>query len=175
MLEPLRARPGASVLVVGGAAQSVGLYAVLAAQALGAGEVTYLDQDRARLHIAGTLGAKVIEGPYRPQRPHAITVDASADPAGLSAAIRSTEPGGTSTSVGIYFATETPFPLLPAFMNGITFHTGRVCSRAMLPEVLSLIGSGRLVPSRVTTHVAPWEDAAAAFARPGAKVIVHRA
>lgn len=174
VLSPLRARPGASVLVVGGLAASVGLYAVLAAIALGAESVAYHDQDVSRLRLAEALGATAIAGPYRPQRPRAITVDASADPRGLAAAVRSTEPGGTCTSVGIYFASETPFPLLPAFMNGLTFHTGRVCSRAMLPDVLALIGGGALVPSRVTTHVAPWDEAPRAFLEHGAKVIVHR-
>jgi threonine dehydrogenase-like Zn-dependent dehydrogenase len=174
VLQPLRARPGASVLVVGGEAASVGLYAVQAALALGASAVAYHDEDAVRLLLAERLGATVIAGPYRAQRPHAVTVDASADPRGLSAAIRSTEPGGTSTSVGIYFASETPFPLLPAFMNGITFHTGRVCSRAMLPEVLALIGSKKLVPSRVTTLVSPWDEAPCAFLERGAKVVVHR-
>lgn len=174
VLQPLRARPGASVLVVGGEAASVGLYAVQAALALGASTVSYHDEDVGRLLVAERLGATVIPGPYRAQRPHAVTVDASADPRGLSAAIRSTEPGGTSTSVGIYFARATPFPLLPAFMNGITFHTGRVCSRAMLPEVLALIGDKKIVPSQVTSLVTPWDEAPRAFLEHGAKVIVHR-
>jgi len=173
--QPLEERPGAPVLVVGGRAASVGLYAVLAARALGASEVRYLDVDPARLAIAESLGATVIEGAYRPQRRTApITVDASADPRGLDAAIRSTEAGGVCTSVGIYFARKTPFPLLSAFMNGIVFHTSRVSSRAMLPKVLELVRAGRLVPSRVTTTLADWDDAPSAFRVPGAKVIVHR-
>jgi len=173
---PLAARPGAPVLVVGGEAASVGLYAVAAARALAAAEVVYLDHDRQRLAIAERLGARVVEGRYRRQ-PGAfpITVDASAHPDGLAAAILSTEPGGTCTSVGIYFAARTPFPLRLAFMNGITFHTGRVAARALLPEVLTLIASGQLVPSRVTTLVASWDDAAAAFLHAGVKVVVQRA
>lgn len=53
----LRARPGASVLVVGGAAQSIGLYAAGLAVAHGARAVDYLDRSRTRVHIAESLGA----------------------------------------------------------------------------------------------------------------------
>jgi len=172
---PLAAQPAASVLVVGGEAASVGLYAVLSALALGAGEVAYLDPDPSRARIAESLGARLVGRRYRrAERAYAITVDASADPEGLAAAVLSTEPGGRCTSVGIYFARRTPFPLLPAFVNGITFETSRVASRAVLPEVLAAIGSGRLRPSRVETLVAPWADAAEAFRAPAAKVVVER-
>ena len=59
----LRAQPGASVLVLGGGARSIGLYAVAIARALGAGEILYLDSDpgrlraRARMRRAGRAGA----------------------------------------------------------------------------------------------------------------------
>jgi threonine dehydrogenase-like Zn-dependent dehydrogenase len=172
----LAERPGAPVLVVGGEASSVGLYAVLCALALGSSQVDYLDHNPVRLRLAESVGARIIEGKYRKQaRAYPITVDASADRDGLSAAILSTEPGGHCTSVGIYFERSTPFPLLPAFMNGITFHTSRVCSRTMLPKVLELIGNGKLVPSRVTTLAAPWDDAPEALLHDGPKVLIHRA
>lgn len=172
---PLRGRPGAPVLVVGGEAASVGLYAVLAAVALGSTEVAYLDPDPSRARIAESLGARSIGRRYRKAaRSYPITVDASAAPEGLKSAVLSTEPGGVCTSVGIYFATTTPFPLLPAFMNGITFHTSRVSSRAVLPEVLAAIGAGLLRPSRVKTTIAPWDLAAEAFLEPAAKVVVER-
>jgi alcohol dehydrogenase len=53
----LKERPGAGVLVVGGLAQSVGLYAAGAAVALGAGRVLYLDDDADRRRRATGLGA----------------------------------------------------------------------------------------------------------------------
>lgn len=174
--DPLAARPGAPVLVVGGQAASVGLYAVLAAVALGSSEVAYIDPDPARSRVAESLGARCLGHDYRrAAQGYPITVDASADPEGLASAVLSTEPGGVCTSVGIYFSARTPFPLLPAFMNGITFHTGRVSSRTVLPRVLRAIGSGALRPSRVETLVAPWGDAAEAFRAPAPKVVVERA
>jgi alcohol dehydrogenase len=171
----LAARPGAPVLVVGGEAMSVGLYAVLCAAALGSEQVDYIDPDPARRSLAEKLGARVLGARYeRQSRGYPITVDASAHPDGLAAALLSTEPGGDCTSVGIYFAKRTPFPLLPAFMNGVHFHTSRVCSRSELPSVLSLIGSGRLVPSRVTTLLAGFDEAPEAFLHRGAKVVLTR-
>jgi threonine dehydrogenase-like Zn-dependent dehydrogenase len=53
----LKVRPGANVLVVGGMAQSVGLYAAGAAVSLGAGRVLYLDDDATRRAAAERLGA----------------------------------------------------------------------------------------------------------------------
>jgi alcohol dehydrogenase len=52
---PLRARPGAAVLIVGGGAQSVALYAVACAVALGASRVAYADDARVRLDHAARL------------------------------------------------------------------------------------------------------------------------
>lgn len=172
---PLADRPGAPVLVVGGQAASVGLYALACARALGAGDLEYIDDDPVRLACAESLGARVsAPGSARKPRAFPITVDASADPRGLATALLATEPGGTCTSVGIYFAKTTPFPLLPVFMKGITFRTSRVCSRAVLPQVLDLIAAGRLRPSVITTRVAAWDDAPAAFLDRAPKVIVTR-
>ncbi|MBL8685799.1 MAG: alcohol dehydrogenase catalytic domain-containing protein [Myxococcales bacterium] len=173
--QPLRERPGAPVLVVGGEATSVGLYAVLAAVALGSSDVAYIDPDSTRRASAAALGARIIGTRYqKSDRGFAITVDASAHHEGLAAAVLSTEPGGTCTSVGIYFEARTPFPLLGAFINGITFHTGRVASRAVLPSVLDAIAAGTLRPSRVPTRVASWESADEAFFDGTAKVVIER-
>ncbi len=170
---PLRAAPGADVLGVGGLASSVGLYAAGVAVALGAGKVDYLDHDPMRLEVAERLGARAVEGPYRKRRTaYAITVDASAHPEGLAAAMLSTEPGGTCTSVGIYYEERTPVPLLGAYGIGLTFVTGRACSRALLPEVLALMASGKLRPELVNTRVARWEEAREALLDRGPKVIL---
>lgn len=172
----LRAAPGADVLVVGGGAASIGLYAAGCAVAAGAGRVDYVDRDGARLALAGKLGATprkreedmVRLGPYR------ITVDASADPHGLALALRSTEPGGVCTSVGIYYPTYTPVPLREMYGTGVTFITGRANVRACLCEVVGLAECGRLHPEVVTGRRAGWEDAPEALLDPCAKVVVIR-
>lgn len=169
----LAARPGAPVLVLGGHAASVGLYAAGLAVALGAARVEYVDQDRDRLAVAERLGARAIEAPYTaPREACPITVDASADPAGLERALLSTEPGGTCTSVGIYYTPTTPIPLRAIYGTGVTFVTGRVQARAELPAVLELVAAGRFAPERVTTRVAGWDDAVEALLDPGAKVVI---
>ena len=58
VIPPLRARPGGRVLILGGAAQSIGLYAAGLAACHGA-EVDYVDDRVERLDIAEKLGATV--------------------------------------------------------------------------------------------------------------------
>ena len=71
-------KPEAPVLVVGGAAPSIGLYAASIAVVLGSAQVDYVDCDPGRLAIAQSLGANPIQIPdkerkrnkwYRPAGP----------------------------------------------------------------------------------------------------------
>src|SRR5581483_1411888 len=151
--------PGADVLVDGGGARSIALYAVATARALGAGRVVYLDSDRERLAIAERLGADPVEGPP-PRRAGSfpITVDASGDPLGLACALRSVEPYGVCTSVGVYFG-DTAVPMLDMYTRGVRFITGRVNARAEMPSVLDIVRSGRLCPEIVNSDVVAWDDA----------------
>jgi alcohol dehydrogenase len=171
----LQAEPRAPVLVVGGVGD-VALYAVAVAAALGSERVDYVDTDHRRLRVAETLGANAIErdldgsalGRYR------ITVDHSGATFGLHSAIRSTEPEGTCTSTAIYFAPDTPMPLLDMYTRGITFRTSRVNARAVIPDVLALVSTGRLRPELVTSEVVAWDDADMALASLSAKRVVVR-
>jgi alcohol dehydrogenase len=171
----LAARPGARVLVVGGGFGSVPLYAVAAAVTLGASEVVFVDSDAGRLALAAALGATprawVPNAATRVFAQFPITVDASCDPAGLSLALGSVEPGGVYTSASISFEPTTPVPLRAMYTRGVTFITGRVNARAALPAVLDLIGGGRFAPERVTSRVVPFADAAEAIFDPGPKVV----
>ncbi len=169
-------RPGASVLVMGGGALSVGLYAAGIAVAMGAAPVTYVDADPGRREIARRLGVGDVlaEPPSRVRPEYDVTVEASASEPGLSVAIRSTRPGGVCTSVGIYYRATTRMPLLAMYGTGIRFVHGRVNSRTCMHEVLPIIQSGRFQPSIVTGLTADWDDAAEALLDPAAKVIVTR-
>jgi alcohol dehydrogenase len=173
---PLAQRPGAPVLVLGGAgAGSVGLYAAAVAVALGAERVDYVDGDEERLRIAESVGANVIEGPWRRRYgPYPVVVNHAADAAGLVAAIRSVEPNGIVTSTSIYFEELTGVPLLEMYTTGVTLTTSRVDARAAMPAVLDLVGSGRLRPELVTSSVVPWSDAAEALADHQYKTVVTR-
>src|SRR3954447_23897144 len=171
---PLALDPGAEVLVVGGFARSIGLYAAACAKALGAGRVVYADTDPGRLEHAATLGAETVEVGEWPHKlgSFPITVDASGDHGGLHAALRSTAPDGTCTSVAVYFEPATPVPLLEMYTRGCTLHTGRCHARALIPEVLALIAAGRLDPTLVTSAVVRFDEAEAALAHPPTKLIL---
>ena len=181
----LERRPGAPVLIVGGAARSIGLYAAGIAVAMGSSRVDYLDSSRARLDIAESLGANPIPTPGtgrwlrthapRLSGPYPITVDASASGAGLNYALRSLAPGGVCTGVGFYFKSRYSLPLMQMFVNDSTLHVGVAHPRADLPAVLELLQAGRFRPEKVTTLVADWADAPKAFLERTTKVVVHRA
>jgi len=172
---PLQDIPEGDVLIIGGGAPSIGLYAVDFARALGASSVAYVDDDPDRLAVAERLGAEPLEpsetGRYKRR---AITVNATAGHEGLHAAIRSTQRGGICTSVGIYFEEMTPMPLLEMYTSGIRFVTGRVAARPVIPSVLELAGSGDIHPELVTSNVAEWEDAPEAVQETERKLVIRR-
>jgi alcohol dehydrogenase len=169
----LEGRADAEVLIVAGGGASIGLYAVQFAVALGAGRVAYVDADPARLALAASLGAETIEGPP-PKRAgdFDVTVDASADPAGVGCALRSVKPGGTCTSVGIYWEPTTPVPLLEMFIRGITFITGRPSARTTMPGVLDLVASGAIKPELVTSKVVTFDEAPEALLEGTTKLVM---
>ncbi len=168
----LAQRPGATVLVVGGLAQSVGLYAAGCAVALGAGRVVYMDDDAGRRERARALGAEAVELETAPAAAQFdIVVEAAGSADALGFAVHSTAANGELTSVAIHFEATTPVPLRGAYYKGITFRTGRVSSRTALPHVLRCIACGRLQPGHVTHRVARFGDAAAAMTDPGPKIV----
>lgn len=172
---PLAAAPGAPVLICGGAG-SIDLYAVAIAVALGAERVDYAggrDEDARRL--AAELGANVL-GDEFPERlgSYPVTVDASAQEAGLACALRSTAPDGQCTSIGIYATPMTEVPLLEMYSKNIVFITGRPHAREAMPEALGLIASGRFDPGPVTRRHVDWDDAADALSGLREKLVISR-
>lgn len=124
---PLADRPGGSVLVVGGLAQSVGLYAAAAARALGAGDVLYLDDDadrRARAEAIGVAAEPLALAAGRaPDRKFDIVVEAAGTTEALIFAVHSAGVNGVVTSVAIHFGETTPVPLRAAYYKGIIYET----------------------------------------------------
>jgi len=173
---PLQERPGEGVLVVGGGAPSIGLYAVAAAHSVGAGAVTYVDDAPERLAIAEALGATVVAARPRPDlldSRFAVTVDASAHPDGLRLAIEATAVEGTCTSVSVYTA-DMPLPLFAMYTRGIRFVTARANVRALLPDVLARIGTAALPVERIVTSRVSWADAPEAWLAPATKLVITR-
>ena len=162
---PLDREPRAPVLVVGGAGPgSIGLYAVAIALALGSEAVTYADSDQRRLDLAESLGARPLGTPW-PERvgPFPITVDANGTHEGIELALSSTAPDGICTSTAIYFGEQPRLPLLEMYVKIVTFKTGRVHARPVMPEVLRLAELGAFQPELVTTRVVDWSDAVEAL------------
>ncbi len=176
--------PGAPVLIVGGSARSIGLYAAGLAVALGSSRVDYLDHDRERLEVARAYGAHPVElaRPLHdafswraPRDGYPITVDASSTGSGLRLAVLATSAGGHCTGVGFYLRKHTPLPLWKMYMKDVTLHIGVSHARAHLPAVLSLIERGAFDPQRVRPLVVDWSDAPEALLEDATKVIVRRA
>ena len=167
--------PGADVLIMGGDAQSVGLYAVTAARALGAGRVVYADHDPVRLRAARAAGAEVLEvqadDATAPLGVFPITVDATGNAAALRLALRSTAPNGVCTSVAIYYEDQVALPLLYMYGAGISFHTGRVHAREEIPHVLECAQCGHLHPETLEPLCVPFSQAADAMGDGTPKVV----
>ena len=174
---PLADRPGEAVLVVGGLAASVGLYAVMAARALGSGHVVYVDDDPARLDRADELGADaraVVGGDWVAavgRERFAITVDANVLDPGRTLAITATAPCGTCTSVSGGAGRTVELPLGVMYAKGITYEVGRVHARATAPAVLDLVTRGHLDPAAIIDAVIPFDDAPGAMVDPRTKIV----
>ncbi len=174
--EPLTREKAAPVLVAGGGAPSVALYAVAAARALGASEVVYVDPSEARGAIAAKLGARVVQAKAEPGLRvgrFPITVDATGREEGLRFCLSSTDPWGECTSVGVYF-TDVPMPLLEMYTRGVRFITGRVDARSVLPAALAAFATGALDLAPVAARVVPWAQAPEAWLEAAPKLVVRR-
>jgi threonine dehydrogenase-like Zn-dependent dehydrogenase len=170
--------PGAEMLVIGGAGQSLGMFAVQAAMARGAKRVVYLDDDRTRLAKAKSLGAEVHETPagltMDPIGLFPIVVDAAATDASILLALRSTEPNGMCQRMYGDFAETTPVALRHMYGVGITLRVGRVNARAELPGCLAHVTEGHWHPEHVITKRVRFEDAHLAIGDPTIRVAFVR-
>ena len=178
----LHERPGGSVLVIGGGAQSIGLYAAGLAVRHGAATVDYLDDDDARLEVAHGFGAtphKVAKN----RRPsvlrhrstgYDVAVEASSQASGLRDAIRALRPGGICTATGYYLASGTKVPIMDMYATSATLRVGISHVRPILPTLLDFIATTGFPAEHVTSLLADWEDAPTAYAQRTTKVVLHR-
>ncbi len=112
-----RARTSATarrrVLILGGVAQSIGVYAAGLAVWHGAADI--------------------------PQRDYDIAVEELQLSAGVQLALRSLAPGGTCQPVGYYLPRGTKVPLMHMYANDATLKIGVCNIRPVLPELLDFI------------------------------------
>jgi len=171
---PLEARPGGSVLVLGGGAQSIGLYAAGLAVALGAEVVDYVDDDPGRGRIAESFGARTQAGRAAGGGSYDVVVEATSSAAGLRRAIRALAPGGVCTAVGYYLGTGTRVPLMRMYATDGTLRVGVSHARVELPDLLAFIARTGFQAERVTTLAADWDEAPSAYAAKSIKVVLQR-
>lgn len=176
----LRQRPGGRVLIVGGAAQSIGLYAAGLAVRHGA-DVDYVDHQLERLAIAEKLGAnthQVGKGRRRlsdvPRRDYDVAVEGTSSAAGVDVALRSLAPGGFCQPVGYYLPRGTKVPLMHMYANDATLKVGVSNVRAVLPDVLEFVAANDFPAELVTTATVDWEQAPQAYTAHTTKLVLHR-
>ena len=172
----LEERPGAPVLVVGGLAPSVGLYAVMAARALGSSRVVYVDDDPARLEMASSLGAEIVNardrwGEVKLDSKFPIVVEANVLDAGRNLAFRYVEPYGRVTSVSGGIGSHSSLPLQLMYLKGVRYVVGRVHACATTPAVLDLVTRGVLDPTKVISQTVPFSQAVEGMTLPVTKVV----
>lgn len=173
---PLAEQPGAPVLVVGGLAPSVGLYAVMAALALGSERVVYVDDDAARLELAVAAGAEVVDAKdkwdsLKLAERFPIVVDANVLDPGRNFALQSVEPCGVCTSVSGGASSRSNLPLQSMYLKGVRYEIGRVHACATARPVLDLVSSGALDPARIINKVVPFSEAVEGMILPVTKVV----
>ena len=176
MVAPALAKaPGESVLVIGGLAQGIGLYAADMAKSLNAGSVVYLDDDEQRLSTARDLGVTVVkrmswEAPV-PGGPFPITVDASGVAEGLALAIRSTRHAGVISAAYGGLEATTEVPLREMYGTGMTLIVSRAELRSLMPDVIEHVKCGHFHPEKLISKRVHFDDAAEAIFDPSFKVI----
>lgn len=183
VVPPLADRPGGTVLVIGGGAQSIGLYAAGLAVAHGAAIVDYYDHRPSRLDVAEAFGAHghhLGDGKRRslgavPHHRYDVAVEASSRGAGLAAALRALRPGGVCTATGYYLAPGTRLPVMDMYATSATLEVGISHVRPQLPALLDFIAEHDFPAEKVTTVLADWEDAPEAYTARTTKLVLHRA
>jgi threonine dehydrogenase-like Zn-dependent dehydrogenase len=183
VVPPLRQRPGGAVLVIGGGAQSIGLYAAGLAVRHGAGVVDYVDDVDERLQIAAVLGATAHQISRSRRRSalesipgrYDVVVEASSREQGLRDAVRALRPGGICTGTGYYLAPGTKVPVMQMYATSATLNVGVSHVRPVLPELLDFVAGSDFPSELVTTLLADWEEAPDAYAARTTKLVLHRA
>lgn len=170
----LASRPGASVLVMGGGARVIGIYAAALAACLDAGRVVYVDADAARREVAARYDVQIAQ--HIDDVEHAsfdIVVDASGDTDRLAEGIRACGPSGYLTCVAPP-AQWPAFSTRDAYYKGLTFHIGRPNCRAGHSPALEAWASRGFRPELVGPKVFSFDDAINAWLDPALYVAVHR-
>ena len=163
--------PGDTAAVLG--LGPVGLCAVQAAQAAGAGRVIAIDMVEDRLRMAASFGATPVHLTAEDVRASVkgmtegrgadVTVDAVGHPEAFDLACRLTRKAGTVSAVGVY-AERMEVHMGMVWLKSLTIRTGHANVIAHVDRVLDLMKEGKLDPRPLVTHHMKLEDAPEAYA-----------
>ncbi|MBL4789258.1 MAG: alcohol dehydrogenase catalytic domain-containing protein [Kordiimonadaceae bacterium] len=168
----LDARPGGTVLVMGGAAPVIGIYAAALAITLGASRTVYVDSSERNRDAAKAYGAEtftVIEEVPIPS--FDIVVDAAGDTDALLAAIHACGPAAHLTSVAPPFKAPD-FPLMEMYYKGLNYTLARPNCRHGHGPALKAWSCGGFKPNLIGPKVFNFEEATKAWLDPALYVAV---
>lgn len=168
-----------SVLIVGGLAKSISLYAILFAKALNAEKIAYIALDikenQEQLFKAEKFGSEVHavkKFPVRWNEFYDVVVDASGNIDGFNMALRSVRVEGICTSVGIFFNNKIPLPYLDMYNRNITLKLGRTKAKEYSNKVLQLIRDNNIDIGNIVSTISNWSDVKESWLEPAVKMII---
>ena len=166
-----RLKPGDSVAVLG--LGPVGLCAVQAAVAAGAGPVMAIDTVEDRLATATEFGAIAVHLTEQSPRDLVkdltgglgvdLAVDAVGHPDALELAIRLARKAGTVVAIGVY-AERAQVHMGLVWIKGLTLKAGPANVIAHVDRVLRMLEAGSLDPTPLVTHHMSLDDAVEGYA-----------
>lgn len=149
------------ILIIGGHAHNMALYGVAMARALGASNISFIDDDAGRLATAEALGARPVTS-GETGRLYPIVVDCSGDAERLATALSLVAPDGVCTPVWPYTG-KAELPIGAMFLRSATLVTGQPHARALMTPVLDLMQGGELRSTSIPTEILPWDKALGKF------------
>ena len=164
-------RPGDSAAVLG--LGPVGLCAVQAARAAGAGAVIAIDSVEERLAVAETFGARPVH--LTEDDPRAAVkdvsggqgvdaaIDAVGHPEALGLACRLTRKAGTVVATGVY-AERVQVHMGIVWIKALTLKSGQANVIGHVDRVLAMMAGGVLDPAPLVTHHMRLDEAPEAYA-----------
>jgi 2-desacetyl-2-hydroxyethyl bacteriochlorophyllide A dehydrogenase len=166
--------PGGTVVVIGLGA--VGLCAVRAAFAQGAGIVLAADPVAGRRALAADSGATPLEGPtvaavleHTGGRGADCVIDTVALDATLNDALAGVRADGTVSVLGVHDLQPYPLPIVMALIRNLTLRMTTAPIQQTWTDLLPLVTGGSLRTDGVFTHTFPLEAAAEAYAAVAAR------
>ena len=166
--------PGGTVVVLGLGA--VGLCAVRAAFAQGAGTVLAVDPVAGRRALAVDSGATAPEGntvaavlEHTGGRGADSVIDTVALDATLNDALACVRADGTVSVLGVHDLDPYPLPILMALIRNLTLRMTTAPIQQTWPDLLPLVTGGSLRTDGIFTHHYPLAEAAAAYAAVAAR------